>query len=84
MSYKNMNKAKKYDDKRIKVRLNPSLKKEMVKKTIFVSDEVKQKLNIDSPDNFFEVEVDQQVLDEEFERIIELFSELSEEIKERI
>lgn len=82
MSYKNMNKAKKYDDKRIKVRLNPHLKKEMVKKTIFVSDEVKQKLNIDSPDNFFEVEVDQQVLDEEFERIIELFSELSEEIKE--
>lgn len=84
MSYKNMNKAKKYDDKRIKVLLNPHLKKETVKKTIFVSDEVKQKLNIDSPDNFFEVEVDQQVLDEEFERIIELFSELSEEIKERI
>ena len=84
MSYKNMNKAKKYDDKRIKVLLNPHLKKEMVKKTIFVSDEVKQKLNIDSPDNFFEVEVNQQVLDEEFERIIELFSELSEEIKERI
>ena len=84
MSYKNMNKAKKYDDKRIKVLLNPHLKKEMVKKTIFVSDEVKQKLDIDSPDNFFEVEVDQQVLDEEFERIIELFSELSEEIKERI
>ena len=84
MSYKNMNKAKKYDDKRIKVLLNPHIKKEMVKKTIFVSDEVKQKLNIDSPDNFFEVEVDQQVLDEEFERIIELFSELSEEIKERI
>lgn len=84
MSYKNMNKAKKYDNKRIKVLLNPHLKKEMVKKTIFVSDEVKQKLNIDSPDNFFEVEVDQQVLDEEFERIIELFSELSEEIKERI
>ena len=79
-----MNKAKKYNDKRIKALLNPHLKKEMVKKTIFVSDEVKQKLNIDSPDNFFEVEVDQQVLDEEFERIIELFSELSEEIKERI
>lgn len=79
-----MNKPKKYDDKRIKALLNPHLKKEMVKKTIFVSDEVKQKLNIDSPDNFFEVEVDQQVLDEEFERIIELFSELSEEIKERI
>ena len=56
----------------------------MVKKTIFLSDEVKQKLNIDSPDNFFEVEVDQQVLVEEFERIIGLFSELSEEIKERI
>ena len=84
MSYKNMNKAKKYGDKRIKVLLNPHLKKEMVKKTIFVSDEVKQKLNIDSPDNFFEVEVDQQVLVEEFERIIGLFSELSEEIKERI
>ncbi len=79
-----MNKPKKYDDKRIKSLLNPHLKKEMAKKTIFVSDEVKQKLNIDSPDNFFEVEVDQQVLDEEFERIIELFSELSEEIKERI
>lgn len=84
MSYKNMNKAKKYDDKRIKVLLNPHLKKEMVKKTIFVSDEVKQKLNIDSPDNFFEVEVDQRVIDKEHERIIELFSELSEEIKERI
>ena len=79
-----MNKPKKYDDKRIKSLLNPHLKKEMAKKTIFVSDEVKQKLNIDSPDNFFEVEVDQQVLDEEFERIVELFSELSEEIKERI
>ena len=79
-----MNKPKKYDDKRIKSLLNPHLKKEMAKKTIFVSDEVKQKLNIDSPDNFFEVEVDQQVLDEEFERIIELFSELSEEIKERV
>lgn len=84
MSYKNMNKAKKYDDKRIKALLNSHLKKEMIKKTIFVSDEVKQKLNIDSPDNFFEVEVDQQVLVEEFERIIGLFSKLSEEIKERI
>lgn len=84
MSYKNMNKAKKYNNKRIKALLNPHLKKEMVKKTIFLSDEVKQKLNIDSPDNFFEVEVDQQVLVEEFERIIGLFSELSEEIKERI
>lgn len=84
MSYKNMNKAKKYNDKRIKALLNPHLKKEMVKKTIFLSDEVKQKLNIDSPDNFFKVEVDQQVLVEEFERIIGLFSELSEEIKERI
>ena len=79
-----MNKAKKYDDKRIKALLNPHLKKEMVKKTIFVSDEVKQKLNINSPDNFFEVEVDQRVIDKEHERIIELFSELSEEIKERI
>lgn len=79
-----MNKAKKYDDKRIKSLLNPQLKKEKTIRRVFVSDEVKQKLNINSPDNFFEVEVDQQVLDEEFERIIELFSELSEEIKERI
>lgn len=79
-----MNKAKKYDDKRIKALLNPHLKKEMVKKTIFVSDEVKQKLNINSPDNFFEVEVDQRVIDKEHERIIESFSQLSEEIKERV
>nr|DAV00256.1 MAG TPA: hypothetical protein [Caudoviricetes sp.] len=79
-----MNKAKKYDDKRIKALLNPHLKKEMVKKTIFVSDEVKQKLNINSPDNFFEVEVDQRVIDKEHERIIESFSKLSEEIKERV
>lgn len=84
MSYKNMNKAKKYDDKRIKALLNPHLKKEMVKKTIFVSDEVKQKLNINSPDNFFEVEVNQRVIDKEHERIIESFSKLSEEIKERV
>lgn len=79
-----MNKAKKYDDKRIKALLNPYLKKEMVKKTIFVSDEVKQKLNINSPDNFFEVEVDQRVIDKEHERIIESFSKLSEEIKELV
>lgn len=79
-----MNKAKKYDDKRIKSLLNPHLKKEMVKKTIFVSDEVKQKLNINSPDNFFEVEVDQRVIDKEHERIIESFSKLSEEIKELV
>nr|DAW69134.1 MAG TPA: hypothetical protein [Caudoviricetes sp.] len=84
MSYKNMNKAKKYNDKRIKALLNPHLKKEMVKKTIFVSDEVKQKLNINSPDNFFEVEVDQRVIDKEHERIIESFSKLSEEIKELV
>lgn len=56
----------------------------MVKKTIFVSDEVKQKLNINSPDNFFEVEVDQRVIDKEHERIIESFSKLSEEIKELV
>ena len=56
----------------------------MVKKTIFVSDEVKQKLNIDSPDNFFEVEVDQQSIDEEHERVIESFIKNLEEIKERI
>ena len=84
MSYKNMNKAKKYNDKRIKALLNPHLKKEMVKKTIFVSDEVKQKLNINSPDNFFEVEVDQRAIDKEHERIIESFSKLSEEIKELV
>lgn len=79
-----MNKAKKYDDKRIKSLLNPHLKKEMAKKTIFVSDEVKQKLNIDSPDNFFEVEVDQQAVFEEVERIIEPFNEILEVIKERV
>lgn len=79
-----MNKAKKYDDKRIKALLNPHLKKEMVKKTIFVSDEVKQKLNINSPDNFFEVEVDQQSIDEEHERVIDSFIKNLEEIKERI
>ncbi|MBB1552031.1 hypothetical protein HG452_000600 [Candidatus Saccharibacteria bacterium] len=79
-----MNKTKKYDDKRIKSLLNPHLKKEMAKKTIFVSDEFKQKLNIDSPDNFFEVEFDQQAVFEEVERIIELFNENLEEIKERI
>ena len=79
-----MNKAKKYDDKRIKSLLNPHLKKEMVKKPIFVSDKVKQKLNINSPDNFFEVEVDQQSIDEEHERVIDSFIKNLEEIKERI
>lgn len=79
-----MNKAKKYDDKRIKSLLNPHLKKEMVKKTIFVSDEVKQKLNIDSPDNFFEVEVDQRVIDKEHERVIDSSIKILEEIKERV
>lgn len=84
MSYKNMNKAKKYDDKRIKSLLNPHLKKEMVKKTIFVSDEVKQKLGIESPDNFFEVEVDQRVMDKEHERTIDSSIKILEEIKERV
>lgn len=79
-----MNKAKKYDDKRIKSLLNPHLKKEMAKKTIFVSDEVKQKLNIDSPDNFFEVEVDQRVMDKEHERVIDSSIKILEEIKERV
>ncbi len=79
-----MNKAKKYDDKRIKSLLNPHLKKGMVKKTIFVSDEVKQKLNIDSPDNFFEVEVDQRVMDKEHERVIDSSIKILEEIKERV
>ena len=79
-----MNKPKKYDDKRIKSLLNPHLKKEKTKKTIFVSDEVKQKLGINSPDNFFEVEVDQQAIFEEVERILELLNENLEEIKERV
>ena len=79
-----MNKAKKYDDKRIKSLLNPHLKKEMAKKIIFVSDEVKQKLNIDSPDNFFEVEVDQRVMDKEHERVIDSSIKILEEIKERV
>ena len=79
-----MNKAKKYDDKRIKALLNPHLKKEKAKRIIFVSDEVKQKLDIDSPDNFFEVEVDQRVMDKEHERVIDSFIKISEEIKERI
>ncbi len=78
-----MNNPKKYDDKRIKSLLSPRLKKEKTIRRVFVSDEFKQKFNIDSPDNFFEVEVDQQALDEEFERIIE-FNKILEEIKERI
>nr|DAW70371.1 MAG TPA: hypothetical protein [Bacteriophage sp.] len=79
-----MNKAKKYDDKRIKALLNPHLKKEKAKRIIFVSDEVKQKFNIDSPENIFEIEVDQQSIDEEHERVIDSFIKISEEIKERI
>ncbi len=79
-----MNKAKKYDDKRIKSLLNPHLKKEKVTRRVFVSDEFKQKFNIDSPDNFFEVEVDQQLIDEEHERVIDSFIKNLEEIKERI
>ena len=79
-----MNKAKKYDDKRIKSLLNPQLKKEKTIRRVFVSDEVKQKLNINSPDNFFEVEVDQQSIDEEHERVIDSFIKISEEIKERV
>lgn len=54
-----MNKSKKYDDKRIKALLNPHLKKEKVTRQVFVSDEVKQKFNIDSLENIFEIEVDQ-------------------------
>lgn len=65
-----MNKSKKYDDKRIKALLNPNLKKEKSTRQVFVSDEVKQKLGINSPDNFFEVEVDQQVIVEELEKKI--------------
>jgi len=57
-----MNKPKKYDDKRIKA--------------VFVSDEVKQKLGINSPYNFFEVEVDQQAVFEEAEEVMNnLFGE---------
>lgn len=65
-----MNKSKKYDDKRIKALLNPNLKKEKVTRQVFVSDEVKQRLGINSPDNFFEVEVDQQAIVEELEKKI--------------
>lgn len=65
-----MNKPKKYDNKRIKALLNPNLKKEKVARQVFVSDEVKQKLGINSPYNFFEVEVDQQAIDEELEKKI--------------
>lgn len=79
-----MNKAKKYDDKRIKALLNPHLKKEKAKRIIFVSDEVKQKFNIDSPENIFEIEVDQQSIDEEHEKVIDSFIKISEEIKERV
>lgn len=60
-----MNKPKKYDDKRIKALLNPNLKKEKATRQVFVSDEVKRKFNIDSPENIFEVEVDQQAIVEE-------------------
>lgn len=48
----------------------PNLKKEKVARQVFVSDEVKQKLGINSPYNFFEVEVDQQAIDEELEKKI--------------
>ena len=68
-----MNKAKKYDDKRIKALLNPNLKKEKVARQVFVSDEVKQKLGINSPYNFFEVEVDQQDVFEEAEEVMNKF-----------
>jgi hypothetical protein len=71
-----MNKPKKYDDKRIKALLNPNLKKEKVPRQVFVSDEVKQKLGINSPYNFFEVEVDQQAVFEEAEEVMNnLFGE---------
>nr|DAK73827.1 MAG TPA: hypothetical protein [Caudoviricetes sp.] len=69
-----MNKPKKYDDKRIKALLNPNLKKEKVPRQVFVSDEVKQKLGINSPYNFFEVEVDQQSVFEEVEEVMNNFS----------
>ena len=46
------------------------MKKEKVPRQVFVSDEVKQKLGINSPYNFFEVEVDQQAIDEELEKKI--------------
>lgn len=79
-----MNKPKKYDDKRIKSLLNPHLKKEMAKKIIFVSDEVKQKLNIDSPDNFFEVEFDQQAVFEEVEEHLKILNDFNDFLKERV
>lgn len=82
MSYKNMNKAKKYDDKRIKALLNPHLKKDRATKIIFMSDEVKQKLNIDSPDNFFEVEVNQQAMFEEAEEHLKILNDFNDFLKE--
>lgn len=84
MSYKNMNKAKKYDDKRIKSLLNPRLKKEKTIRRVFVSDEFKQKFNINSPENIFEIEVDQRVMDKEHERTIDSSIKILEEIKERV
>ena len=82
MSYKNMNKAKKYDDKRIKALLNPHLKKDRATKIIFMNDEVKQKLNIDSPDNFFEVEVNQQAMFEEAEEHLKILNDFNDFLKE--
>ncbi len=79
-----MNKAKKYDDKRIKSLLNPRLKKDKTIRRVFVSDEFKQKFNIDSPENIFEIEVDQRVMDKEYERAIDSSIKILEEIKERV
>ena len=79
-----MDKAKKYDDKRIKSLLNPRLKKEKTIRRVFVSDEFKQKFNINSPENIFEIEVDQRVIDKEHERTIDSSIKILEEIKERV
>ena len=79
-----MNKPKKYDDKRIKYLLNPRLKKEKTIRRVFVSDEFKQKFNINSPENIFEIEVDQRVIDKEHERTIDSSIKILEEIKERV
>ncbi len=79
-----MNKAKKYDDKRIKSLLNPHSKKDRATKIIFMSDEVKQKLNIDSPDNFFEVEVNQQAMFEEAEEHLKILNDFNDFLKERV
>lgn len=72
------NKPRKYNDERIKALLNPYAKKEKITRKIFISDEAKQKLGINSPENIFEVETTRQAEDEEFERIMKLTKTLND------